>query len=404
MTKEERYTSNYRWVLLALIVLTSMLAIAMPNMALSVLFDEIRLDLGLSIVQIGVIWSVSSLTGLLMAIPGGLLSDRFGPRAMLSIIYISGGVFGLLRGFTSGYVPFLFTSFFYGFILASGGINMMKVVTSWFAQAERGMATGFYSAGFAAGFLIGSFTAATYLSPLLGGWQPVFFLFGLLSILIGIAWLVLYPKNHAAVKTTFSFSESVFTPLKKVLQKPSLWLLGFAKLGFWGCVRGFTGYLPLYLRGQQWTPAEADSALSIFFLFSLIFVVPLSIWSDKVGKRRPFLVGLTAILAVAVLSIPFASGWFLLVLVALAGLTFDATMGLSVTAVTEVKGVGAVLAGTAIGLVFMVQQLGGTLAPIIGNNLEQYGAQTPFYFWGSLALLGAIIFVGFREVEREEEQ
>ncbi|MFT5193653.1 MAG: hypothetical protein ACI85U_000658, partial [Candidatus Promineifilaceae bacterium] len=101
---------------------------------------------------------------------------------------------------------------------------------------------------------------------------------------------------------------------------------------------------------------------------------------------------------------PFASGWFLLVLVALAGLTFDATMGLSVTAVTEVKGVGAVLAGTAIGLVFMVQQLGGTLAPIIGNNLEQYGAQTPFYFWGSLALLGAIIFVGFREVEREEEQ
>ena len=91
MIKEERFTSNYRWVLLTLITISSMVAIALPSSSLSVLFDEIRQDLGLTIVQIGVIWAMSSFTGLLMAIPGGLLSDRFGPRAMLGIIYIVGG-------------------------------------------------------------------------------------------------------------------------------------------------------------------------------------------------------------------------------------------------------------------------------------------------------------------------
>ena len=129
-----------------------MLAIAMPSSALSVLFDEIRQDIGLSIVQIGVIWSVSSFTGLLMALPGGLLSDRFGPRTMLTIIFIVGGFFSLLRGFTTSYIPFLLTSFVFGIFLATAGLNMIKVVTGWFSPAERGMATGVFSAGFAGGF------------------------------------------------------------------------------------------------------------------------------------------------------------------------------------------------------------------------------------------------------------
>ncbi|MFK7804393.1 MAG: nitrate/nitrite transporter [Anaerolineae bacterium] len=403
MTKEERFTSNYRWALLALIALSSMLTIAMPSSALSVLFDEIRQDIGLSIVQIGVIWSVSSFTGLLMALPGGLLSDRFGPRTMLTIIFIVGGFFSLLRGFTTSYIPFLLTSFVFGIFLATAGLNMIKVVTGWFSPAERGMATGVFSAGFAGGFLIGSFSAATYLSPWLGGWPNVFFLFGGLSILIGIAWFVLYPKlseEETLARQALTLRESTIDPLKQVLLKPNLWIIAVAKLGFLGCVRGFSGYLPLYLRGQGWLPTQADYTISLFYLFSLIFVIPLSIYSDRVGRRRPFLVVLTAVLGLAVLGVPLTGGWVLILCVILAGLTFDAVMGLSVAAVTEVKGVGAALASTAVGLTFMIQQLGGTLAPIIGNSLESYSPQAPFYFWGGMALAGSLLIAFMSEEKR----
>ena len=380
-----------------------MVAIALPASSLSVLFDEIRQDLGLTIVQIGVIWSVSSFTGLLMAIPGGLLSDRFGPRTMLGIIYIVGGFFGLLRGFTTSYIPFLLTSFVFGILLATAGLNMIKVVTSWFSPAERGMATGIFSSGFAGGFLIGSFSAATYLSPWLGGWPNVFFLFGGLSILIGIAWLLLHPKPTKEETTSRqgqTLRESTIDPLKQVLFKRNLWVIGVAKLGFLGCVRGFTGYLPLYLRGEGWVPAQADSTISMFYLFSLIFVVPLSIYSDRVGRRRPFLIILMAFMGIAVLGVPLTDGLFLTACVILAGVTFDGVMGLTVTAVTEVKGIGAALASTAVGFTFMIQQLGGTFAPILGNSLEQYSPQTPFYFWGGIAVVGAIIISLLREEKR----
>lgn len=380
-----------------------MLAIAMPSAALSVMFDEIRQDLGLTIVQIGVIWSISSFTGLLMAIPGGLLSDRFGPRTMLAIIFIVGGVFSLLRGFTTSYIPFLMISFVFGILLATAGLNMIKVITGWFSPAQRGMATGVFSAGFAGGFLIGSFTAATYLSPWLGGWPNVFFLFGGLSVLIGIAWLMLYPqatKEETTTRQSLTLRESTIDPLKQVLLKPNLWIIAVAKLGFLGCIRGFTGYLPLYLRGEGWLPAQADLTISMFYLCSLIFVVPLSIYSDRVGRRRPFLLVLMTMMGVAVLGVSVTDNWLLIGCVMMAGLTFDAVMGLTVAAVTEVKGVGATLAATAVGMTFMIQQLGGTFAPIIGNSLERFSPQAPFYFWGGIAVMGAIVIAFMTEEKR----
>ena len=48
--------SNYRFFVLALAGLTATLAIAMPSMAMPVLFSEMSRDLGLSLVQIGAIW------------------------------------------------------------------------------------------------------------------------------------------------------------------------------------------------------------------------------------------------------------------------------------------------------------------------------------------------------------
>lgn len=70
----------YRWYILVLAALTATLAVAMPTMALPVLFAEISADIGLSLVQIGIIWGSISLAGLLTGIAGRSLGDRFGTR------------------------------------------------------------------------------------------------------------------------------------------------------------------------------------------------------------------------------------------------------------------------------------------------------------------------------------
>ena len=56
--------SNYRWYILTLAALTHTLAVAMPVMSLPVLFKEISADLSLNLVQIGTIWGIGSLPGI----------------------------------------------------------------------------------------------------------------------------------------------------------------------------------------------------------------------------------------------------------------------------------------------------------------------------------------------------
>ena len=395
--ENSKYDNPYRWVILALAVATALFAISMPTISLSVLFDEVRTDLGLSLVQIGVIWATISATGLLMAIPGGLLSDRFGARWMLVIIFVGGGILGLSRAFTVNYTSFLIVSFLFGLNIGSAGINLAKVIGNWFKPAERGFANGLFGSGFASGFLLGSFVSATYLSPWLGGWRPVLILFGVISILIGIGWLFVHPKDDVQSEPK-SFHE-IFEPLLTVAKLPNLWLIGLGKIGVWGAVRGFTGYLPLYLRSLGWEPFWADSSVSIFFFVSLVFVVPLAILSDRIGKRRPFFLMTSFIAGVSMLLIGIVPDtfWLLIVLIALTGFSFDTFMSLSVAATTEVKGVSGALVGTGVGLVFMIQEIGGMLSPIIGNSLEHISPQTPFAFWGAIALAGIIAFWFYAE-------
>jgi len=54
-----------KWLLLILIGSTATLVVAMPSMAISVLFPEIAKDLGLNLVQVGTVWGIGSLAGLL---------------------------------------------------------------------------------------------------------------------------------------------------------------------------------------------------------------------------------------------------------------------------------------------------------------------------------------------------
>jgi MFS family permease len=92
--------SNYRRFVLILAGLTATLVIAMPGMAMPVLFSEMSEDLGLSLVQIGMIWGTGSLAGLLTGLAGGSIGDRFGTRRTLAIGCLALGVTGaLLAGF-----------------------------------------------------------------------------------------------------------------------------------------------------------------------------------------------------------------------------------------------------------------------------------------------------------------
>ncbi|MCJ7829992.1 MAG: MFS transporter, partial [Desulfobacterales bacterium] len=145
---------------------------AIPSMAMPVLFDEISKELNLNYVQVGWIWGISALTGVLTGLVGGALGDRYGTKRILVAGCILGGVTGALRGLSSDYMTLVITSFVFGLIPAGIPTNVHKVCGIWFTGRQLGLANGIVSSGMALGFTLGSALSATVLSPWLGGWRP----------------------------------------------------------------------------------------------------------------------------------------------------------------------------------------------------------------------------------------
>ena len=76
-----------------------------------------------------------------------------------------------------------------------------------------------------------------------------------------------------------------------------------------------------------------------------------------------------------------------------AGITRDGFMGISMTAIIEVEGIGPRFAGSATGLVMSGMGISNVLAPPIGNWLAKFGLGFPFLFWASLVFSGLVAYL-----------
>ncbi len=381
--------ANYKWYILTLAALTHTFTVAIPVMCLPVLFKEIAEDLNLNLVQIGVIWGIGALPSIVTSLVGGSIGDRFGTRRTLSIVCLLAGVTGALRGLSKDYITLGATVFLFGMVTPVIPMNVHKTCGVWFSKRQLGLANGVVSMGMALGFMLTSMLSATVLSPWLGGWRNVLVFYGTISIAISILWY--FTRSVPGdVETTVgeANTKSLRQTMFHVVRIRDVWLLGITLLGIGSCIQGMLGYLPLYLRGIGWTADKADGALATFHGVSMLFVVPLALWSDKFGSRKRVLMVATLMIITGIGLLSLVDGIMIWVAVIIAGLVRDGFMAIFMTMIIETEGVGAAYAGTAIGLVMVLLGIGNWLSPPLGNNLATLAPGFPFLFWMTLATLG----------------
>lgn len=384
-------SSSWRYVILALCVLTPFGIVTMPNLSLPPMFSIISEELGLSLVEVGGVWGMVGFSGVFFAIIGGSIGDRLGARNMLFIICLLSGLFGMLRAVATDFGSLLFISLLYGCAQGSVPVIIFKAIRQWFPRENLGMASGVVSAGFASGLMLGPLLSTSVILPALGGWRQVLVLYGLLAVAISLLWLLLHPAGKHAVGDDDS-TTNVIDGLRRVVRLRNLWLMGLGGIGIGACFSGFSGYLPLYLRTIGWAPLDADRALSLFFLASLICVVPLSTLSDRLRIRRGFLVALALLLGIGVGLFGIVAGALILLVALITGASFDSVMALQQVSVMELDGMDNSLSGSALGMFTTIRNLGIAFSPPLGNSLAAYGAGAPFLFWGACGVFAALMF------------
>ncbi len=379
--------NKYKWYVLTLVVLTNMFTVAIPSMGMAVLSDEISRDLNLNLVQVGIVWGMGALLGVAASLLGGAIGDKFGAKRVLVVSVFLAGLFGLLRGFAFDFISMTGIVILLGAAIPFVTTNGIKTAGSWFPSHQLGLANGLISMGMALGFLIGAQFSATTFSPLLGGWRNVLLLYGLIGALFSIPWFFTRTPFEAASTGSPRLMRKT---LQHVASLKNVWLLGFTLFGVSGAIQGMLGYLPLYLRGLGWPPAYADGALSAFHTISMVCVMPIALWSDRLGSRKGLLLIGSLFVALGSGLLGFVGGGLIWAAVLLSGFVRDAFMAIFMTMVFETEGVDSDCAGTALGFVMAISGMGTVLAPPIGNSLAALWPGAPFLFWSALAVLGMI--------------
>jgi len=382
------YNKNYKWYILFLIILTNMFVIAIPSMGMSVLSKEISESLGLNLVQVGIIWGVGALPGIVTSLVGGAIGDKIGPKRVLVAGTLLGGLFGVARGLADSFLSMTIFMVLLGAVIPVVMMNGIKMAGQWFPSHQLGLANGFISMGMAMGFMAGSLFSATVFSPWLGGWRNVLIVYGVIGALFTIPWV--FTRTIAVVKHPSGDSLSVRQTLWHVASLKNVWLFGLGLFGIGGAIQGTLGYLPLYLRGEGWQPIQADGALSAFHTVSMIFVLPIALWSDRLGSRKVLLLAAGSMIALGIGMLSFIGGGTVWAATILSGSTRDAFMAIFLTMVIETDQVGPVYAGTATGFAVALGSIGNVIAPPIGNGLAGMWSGAPFAFWSALGAFGLV--------------
>jgi cyanate permease len=317
---------------------------------------------------------------------------------VLVVACLLAGIAGALRGLAGSFATLSVTFFLFGLVTATIPPVVHKTCGVWFSGRHLGLANGVVSMGMAIGFTVGAAISATWLSPTLGGWRNVLFLYAGISVFVSILWMLTrsepgFSKSLDSGPATVPFRDA----LSRVIRNRRVWLLSFVLVGQVGCVQGLLGYLPLYLRDVGWAPASADGALATFHAVSIVGTIPLALLAAKLSSRNVVLFAAVFLTALGTGLLTLATGALVWVAVVMAGVVRDGFMAVMMTRITEIPGVGVAYAGTAMGIAFTLSRLIGFASPPIGNSLATQGTPgLPFLFWSALATVALFAFVLLR--------
>ena len=216
-----------RWTQL-LLGLVCMVVISSPQYVWTLFTQPLMSTVGATLAQIQITFSILIVIQTFLAPCQGLLVDRFGPRALLSV---GGALTGLSWVLASRVTTLAGLYLTYGLLGGIGtGIVYVGVVghmVQWFPD-RRGLATGIVAAGYGMGALLTTFPIAELLKD--AGYQAALVRYGLIFIAAGViaaqGLRIAAPKNgrHTGSGLTDPGSRPEFRP-SEMLRTPIFWLM-----------------------------------------------------------------------------------------------------------------------------------------------------------------------------------
>ena len=368
-----------------------------------------------SYTELGLLGTGNFIGYLLMAIVGGFLSARFGPRIVITLALVLMGGTMILTGLAESF------GFAFGARLLTGLGNgaafvpAMALGSAWFAVERRGFATGIVSGGIGGGTMIAGLVVPLILGAYgTEGWRFAWFYLGVAVLVIAcVAGLVIRnrPENiglrQIGVKTNAGNGPAKPTGAAldwgRIYKMKPLWYLGTVYFLYGFSYIIYMTFFAAYLcREMGVSSSEAGRLWALVGGLSIFCGVIWGGLSDKLGRARG------AAFAYVALALSYAI--FALFQVKLGFYLSAIVFGLTawsiptIMAATAGDYVGPRLAPAGLGFVTLFFGIGQALGPWIGGYLADVtkSFSGPFLVACAVSIIGAVMSLGLKPIHTDE--
>jgi MFS family permease len=388
-------TSRSQTVFFLILCVMGFFAILSTTMSKNPVLKPFAVSLGTPDDLLGIVASASTIPGILISLPAASLSDVFGRRKLLlfaAVVFASAPF--LYLGVNSWWTLAL-VRFYHGFATAVF-VPVAEASIALLFPGKRGERMSLFNSATAVG---------RALAPFLGGY---------LLFATGESFFTLYVAVGIAGVTSLVVAFLFLAEEKTVVQQVPL--ASSARGIFSGWLTIIKNVRVLGVSFVQSIQYYVFGAVEFFLVGYLVDVVGLNLFlvgvitgseivalviarpligrlSDRVGRAKPIIVGIFAS-CLFVGAIPFASGFWLLLLLAVGyGVSFAMVLSSTSPLVSDL--VPATLVGASMGFLSTMMDVGQTLGPIVSGLIFASSLRYLGLFLSLVLLLvvSAVVFV-----------
>ena len=256
--------------------------------------------------QFGCLLAAPVLSGSVVRLPLGMLTDRYGGHIVFSILLAVAAVPMYLLGQASDFTEFLFASLGFGVVGGSFAVGV-GYVSPWFSLKHQGTALGIFGMG-NVGAALTTMLAPSLLNYFtkdgqqLEGWSNLPRLYAILLLLSALMFFITAPRHHSEGQMQQHSFKSQLRYLKDIV----MWRLGLYYFLVFGSFVALAQWLiPYIVNVYGTTVVMAGMLATVFTLPAGIIRIAGGYLSDLFGARTVMnWVFISCIISCTILSVP----------------------------------------------------------------------------------------------------
>lgn len=388
-TAAAAYQRPYRWVVLAMFTAVAGVS-QMLWLNFAPLLTQLQATYGVGELEVSSLLLAFPLLYVVLSMHAGTMTDRKGYKYTIALGSIIAAAFACLR---------IFNGSFYVLLAAQLGIaigqpyvinGISKLVVNWFAKDEVAMATGLGTVGMFIGMALGLGLTPPLVSSFGFDWTMI--IFAAIAVASAVGFIA-FAKENDQLPPERDEAENGLTEIKTLLHDKNLvvlFILSFLALGFFN---GLTSWLEPIVQPNGIDAEQAGIIGALLILGGIAGSIIIPTISDKVGKRKPFLLLCCAAATAVVYPLcTYTSITTLYVLGGVLGFIFLPGYALLLSMTEEQS--GPKRAGAATGMLMLTGNAGAVIVIIAMQLVKGDSVSWINAVWLMLVLLVACLVLG----------